>query len=202
MKAIRVSEFGGPEVMRLEDVPEPKAGAGQVVVRVGAAGVNPVDTYIRAGAYARKPATPYTPGSDAGGVIESVGEDVGRVRAGDRVYVAGSASGTYAELALCDESDVHPLPERASFAEGAAVYVPYATAYRALFQRARAAAGETVLVHGGSSGIGTTAIQLAKAFGARVFATAGNAEKCKACEELGADRAINYRDEDFVEVVK
>src|SRR5918998_3905087 len=146
MKAIRVHEFGAPEVMRLEDVPEPRAGAGQILVRVRAAGVNPVDTYVRAGAYAKTPELPYTPGSDAAGIVEAVGEGVARVRAGDRVYLAGSLTGTYAELALCDESQAHTLPERVSFAQGAGVYVPYATAYRALFQRAGARAGERVLV--------------------------------------------------------
>src|SRR5919204_1038450 len=131
MKAIRVHEFGGPEVLRLEEVPEPRPGAGQVLVRVRAAGVNPVDTYIRSGSHAVKPQLPYTPGLDAAGTVEAVGEGVTRVRAGDRVYTAGSLSGTYAELALCDESQVHPLPERVSFAQGAAVGVPFPPACRA-----------------------------------------------------------------------
>ena len=153
MKAIRVDEFGGPEVMRLLEVADPQPGAGQTVVRVHAAGVNPVDAYIRTGTYgARKPQLPYTPGMDAAGVVEAIGEGVRRVAVGERVYVAGSISGTYAELALCDESQVHRLPESVSFSQGAAVGVPYATAYRALFQRAHALAGESVLVHGASGG--------------------------------------------------
>src|SRR5580765_6276919 len=138
MKAIRVHEFGGPEVMRLEDVPDPKPGTSQVVVRVHAVGVNPVETYIRSGTYARKPALPYTPGADAAGTVESVGEDVTLVAIGDRVYTAGTISGAYAERALCEQSHVHRLPSHISFAQGAAVNIPYATAYRALFQRANA----------------------------------------------------------------
>src|SRR5918911_3553120 len=122
MKAIRVHEFGGPEVLRLEEAPEPRPGAGQVLVRVRAAGVNPVDTYIRGGGHAVKPALPYTPGLDAAGVVEAVGEGVTRLAAGQRVYVAGSLSGTYAELTLCAESQAHALPERVSFAQGAGVF--------------------------------------------------------------------------------
>src|SRR5712692_1972975 len=157
MKAIRVREFGGPEVLRLEDVPELRPGPGEIVVRVKAAGVNPADTYIRSGTYARKPTLPYTPGMDAAGVVESVGEGVARVAAGDRVYLAGTLSGTYAEHALCSTSQVHRL------AQGAAVNIPYVTAYRALFQIARAVPGESVLVHGASGGVGIAAVQLARA---------------------------------------
>ena len=136
MRAIRVKEFGGAEVLRLEDIPEPVAGKGQVVVRIKAAGVNPVDTYIRAGTYPRKPQLPYTPGADGAGVVESVGEGVTRLKVGDRVYVGGGFTGTYAELALFDEWSAWPLPPGVSFSQGAAVNVPYVTAFRALFQRA------------------------------------------------------------------
>ena len=122
--------------MKLEDVPELKAGAGQVVVRVHAAGINPVDAYMRAGTYPKKRSPPYTPGNDGAGVVESVGAGVKSVKAGDRVYIAGSQSGTYAEQTLSGEAQVHPLPAKATFAQGAAIGVPYATAYRGMFQRA------------------------------------------------------------------
>src|SRR5271170_7668926 len=136
MKAIRVKEFGGPEVMRLEEVADPKPGGAQVVVRIRAAGVNPVDTYMRAGTYPRLPSLPYTPGTDGAGTIESVGADAKRFKAGDRVYLAGNLSGSYAEYALCEERFVFPLPAHVSFAQGAAMHIPYATAFRALFHRA------------------------------------------------------------------
>lgn len=165
MRAIRVHEFGAPERLGLEDVPGPVPGDDQLLVRVVAAGVNPVETYVRSGAYAALPELPYTPGSDAGGVVVTTGE---------RVFVTGSATGTYAELALCRHDQVHPLPDDVTFAQGAAIGVPYATAYRALFQRARAVAGETVLVHGASGGVGLAAIQFALAAGLRVFGTAGS----------------------------
>ncbi|HLM55968.1 MAG TPA: NADPH:quinone reductase [Pyrinomonadaceae bacterium] len=193
MKAIRVHEFGGPEVLRYEDAPEPQPGAGQVVVRVRAAGVNPVDTYIRAGVYALKPALPYTPGLDAAGEVEAVGEGVSGVSVGQRVYTAGSLSGTYAGLALCNAAQVHTLPDRVSYAQGAGVYTPYATAYRALFQRARARAGETVFVHGASGGVGTAAVQLARAAGLRVIGTGGTEEGRRLASEQGAHHVLDHR---------
>src|SRR5271155_3863765 len=171
MKAIRVKEFGGPEVMQLEEVADPKPAAGQVVVRIRAAGVNPVDVYVRSGTYPRKPALPYTPGTDGAGTVESLGPDAStsadaaakRFKPGDRVYLAGSLSGTYADLALCEEQFVFPLPAHVSFAQGAAMHVAYATALRAIFQRAHAVAGETLLVHGASGGVGVWAAKLARA---------------------------------------
>jgi NADPH2:quinone reductase len=198
MKAIRVHEFGGPEVLRLEEVPEPRPGAGQVVVRVRAVGVNPVDTYIRSGVYTFRPALPYTPGLDAAGEVTAVGEGVARLAPGQRVYTAGSLSGTYAEVALCEESQCHPLPERVSFAEGAGVNTPYVTAYRALFQKARAEPGETVLVHGASGGVGTAAVQLARAAGLRVVGTAGTEEGLKLVTEQGAHHALDHRAPDYL----
>src|SRR5438128_7098390 len=167
MKAIRVHEFGGPEVMRLEEVPDLTAAAGEVIVRVHAIGVNPVDTYIRSGLYPAKPTLPYTPGSDAAGVVDSVGEAVTRVTPGDSVSVAGTCSGTYAEQARCSESQVHRLPSHITFEQGAAIGIPYATAYRALFHRAEAKPGETVLVHGATGGVGIAAVQLSRAAGLR-----------------------------------
>src|SRR5215475_11980749 len=163
MKAIRVNQFGGPEVFRLEEVPTPRPGPGEVLVRVHAVGVNPVETYIRAGKYARLPVLPYTPGNDGAGVIEQVGPGVMEFKPGDRVYTARSLSGTYAEFVLCRTDQVHRLPENVSFAQGAAMGTPYATAYRGLFQRAEAKPGETALVHGASGGVGTAAVQLARA---------------------------------------
>ncbi len=199
MKAIRVHEFGGPEVMRLEDVPDFRPGAGQIVVRVEAAGVNPVDTYIRSGMYARKPALPYTPGMDAAGIVEAIGPGVTRVAVGDRVYVAGTLSGTYAEQALCSETQVHPLVNKVSFAQGAAVGVPYATAYRALFQLARAMPGETVLVHGASGGVGIAAVQLARAAGMRVIGTAGTEKGRALVAHEGAHEVLDHRAADYLE---
>jgi NADPH:quinone reductase len=199
MKAIRVHEFGSPSVMRLEEVPDPQAGPGQVLVRVRAAGVNPVDTYIRSGAYASKPPLPYTPGSDAAGTIEAVGDGAADVRPGDRVYTSGSQSGVYAELVLCAASQVHPLPENVSFAQGAGINVPYATAYRALFYRANAQPGETVLVHGASGGVGTAAVELARGRGLIVIGTAGTDRGRQLVRELGAHHALDHHAPDYLE---
>jgi NADPH2:quinone reductase len=197
MKAIRVSEFGGPEVLRLQEVPDPKPDAGQVLVRVEAAGVNPVDTYIRAGAYARKPALPYTPGTDAGGVVEAVGPDVKGFKTGDRVYTNGSITGVCAELALCEESRVHHLPSRASFAQGAALGVPYGTAYRALFQRGGAQAAETVLIHGATGGVGTACVQFARAAGLTVIGTGGTEKGRELVRQEGAHYVLDHRTPDY-----
>jgi NADPH2:quinone reductase len=203
MKAIRVKEFGGPDVLRLEQVTAPKPGAGEVLVRIHASGVNPVETYIRAGKYARLPELPYTPGNDGAGVVEEVGADVREFKAGDRVYTAGSISGTYAEFALCRKEQIHPLPANVSFAQGAAIGTPYATAYRGLFQRAVAKPGETVLVHGASGGVGTAAVQLARARGLRVFGTAGSDEGLKLVREQGAHEMFDHRvSEHFEQVMK
>src|SRR5207244_6330308 len=204
MKAIRVHEFGGPEVLRLEEVPAPRPGAGQVLVRIHAIGVNPVETYIRAGTYARLPALPYTPGNDCAGVIEQVGPGVNEFKAGDRVYTGGSLTGsTYAEFTLCKTAQVHRLPQNVSFAQGAAMGTPYATAYRGSFQRAEAKPGETVLVHGASGGVGTAAGQLARARGLRVFGTAGSDEGLKLAREQGAHEVFDHRaDDHFGEVMK
>ncbi|HYP29533.1 MAG TPA: NADPH:quinone reductase [Blastocatellia bacterium] len=199
MKAIRVHEFGGPEVMKLEEVDDPDPGRGQVVVRVHAAGVNPVDTYIRSGMYRIKPPTPFTPGSDGAGVVESVGEGVTELAPGDRVYTARTLSGSYAELALCDVSQVHRLPERASYAQGAAVGVPYATAYRALFQMARALPGESVLIHGASGGVGIAAVQLARAAGLTVIGTGGTEEGRRLVVEQGAHHVLDHRAPGYLE---
>jgi NADPH2:quinone reductase len=192
MKAIRVKEFGGPEVMRLEDVPDPRPSGAQVVVRIRAAGVNPVDVYMRSGVYPKKPALPYTPGTDGAGTVESTGPDAKRFQTGDRVYLAGSLSGTYAELALCEDQFVFRLPAHVSFAQGAAIHVPYATAFRALFQRAHAVGGETLLVHGASGGVGIAAVQLARAAGLRVIGTAGSERGLKLVMAEGAHEVLDH----------
>jgi NADPH:quinone reductase len=200
MKAIRIHSFGGPEVLTLENVEDPRPGPGQVLVRIRAAGVNPVDTYIRSGIYGPRP-FPLTLGSDAAGTVENVGPDVSRVKTGDRVYVAGSLSGAYAEKALCDQSQVHPLPDAISFQQGAGIFVPYATAYRALFQRARAVPGETVLVHGASGGVGTAAIQWAVAAGIMVIGTGGSEKGRRLIAEQGAPHVLDHRAPDYLKEV-
>lgn len=201
MKAIRVSQQGPPDVLKLETVADPQAGPGQLVVRLKAVGVNPVETYIRAGAYARLEKLPYTPGSDGAGVVETVGAGVTQFRPGDRVYLYGSLTGTYAELALCEAAHVHPLPANVSFGAGAALGVPYATAYRALFQRGQARVGETVLIHGASGGVGQAAVQLARAAGLRVIGTAGTDAGIKFVREQGAHDAVNHRGENYLKEI-
>ncbi len=192
MKAIRVREFGAPDVMKIEEISSLTAGPGQVVVNVKAAGVNPVDTYIRSGVYPTAPELPYTPGMDAAGVVESVGDGVTRLKRGDRVYVAGALSGSYAQQALCSEAQVYPLADSISFEQGAGVYVPYATAYRALWMLARMRPGETLLVHGASGGVGVAAIQIAKSAGVRVIGTAGTDKGKQLVIEQGADHVVDH----------
>jgi NADPH2:quinone reductase len=195
MRAIRVHAFGPPQVLALEDLREPTPGPGEVLVRVGAAGVNPVDTYVRAGTYSELPSLPYTPGIDAGGVVEALGTSyAGELEIGSRVYTAGSVSGTYAQLAACKGAQVHALPDGLSAAQGAALGTPYATAYRALFQRARAVAGETVLVHGASGGVGLAAVQFALAAGLTVIGTAGSRKGRELIAAQGVEHALDHGD--------
>ena len=192
MKAIRVHEFGAPEVMKLEEIPAPRPAAGQVLVRVRAAGVNPADTYMRSGNYAIKPPLPYTPGVDAAGTIEAVGSGVTRVKPGDRVYTSGTVTGAYAEFAIALEAQVHPLPERITFPQGAGVYIPYGTAYHALHHSAKAHAAETVLVHGASGGVGIAAVQMAHALGMTVFGTAGTERGLELVKREGALQVFDH----------
>lgn len=204
MKAIVVREFGEPSVMRVEDVPNPEAGPGQVLVRIRAVGVNPVDTYIRKGAYARKPSLPYTPGADAAGTVKAVGAGVTAFSPGQRVYIVGTITGAFgaaAELAVCEPAQVHPLADGVSYEQGAAIGVPYGTAYRALFHRAQARPGESVLVHGGSGGVGTAAIQLASAAGMVVLATAGTDRGLGHLTAQGAVHAFNHRATDYLDEI-
>jgi len=193
MKAIVVHEFGGPEVLKLEEVPTPKPAAGQVLVRIHGAGVNPYDAYMRAGTYAVKPPLPYTPGSDGAGIIEAVGDGVKKVKKGDRVYTAKTVTGAYAEYALALEDQVHPLPEKISFGQGAGVWVPYGTAYHALHHSAQARASETVLVHGASGGVGSAAVQMARAMGLTVFGTAGTQKGVDLVKREGAQQVFDHR---------
>src|SRR5256712_12797885 len=200
MKAIRVHKFGGPEVLQLDDVPDPKPGPGQVVVRIRAAGVNPVDTYIRSGSYAMLPTLPYVPGNDCAGVIETVGQGVTRFKRGDRVYVVRTTTpmaGGYAELALCEASTVHPLPANVSFSQGAGVSVPYGTAYRGLHHKAHARSGETLLVHGASGGVGIAAVQLGVAHGMTVIGTGGTERGRKLVAEQGAQHMLDHTAPDY-----
>jgi NADPH2:quinone reductase len=194
MLAIRVREFGAPEVMRLEEVPNPVAGPGQIVVKVHAAGVNPVEAYVRSGVYARLPDLPYTPGADVAGTVIAVGEGVTAFRVDDWVYTSGTLSGAYAEQALCGPGQVFPLPPAASFAQGAALGIPYGTAWRALFSRGRAKAGETVLVHGASGGVGTAVVQLAVRAGLSVIGTSGTERGRQLVREQGARHALSHEE--------
>ncbi len=193
MLAIRVSEFGGPEVLRFVETPDPPSpGPGEVLVRVAAAGVNPVETYMRSGAYAMLPALPYTPGDDGAGVVERVGDGVGVLEPGDRVYLAGSVTGTYAPLALAPAASVHRLPPDLSMAQGAALGVPYATAHRALFGRAAAKTGERALVHGATGGVGLAAVQFALAAGLRVVATGGTQKGRRLVRAQGVADVVDH----------
>jgi NADPH:quinone reductase len=201
VKAIRVERFGEPEVMQLVEVPDLRISAGEVLVQIQAAGVNPVETYIRAGVYSGKPPLPYTPGSDGAGVVVAVGSDGGDCKPGDRVFLSGSESGTYAQFAVCTLDQVHPLAETASFAQGAALGTPYATAYRGIFNRAQARSGETLLVHGASGGVGTAAVQLARASGIKVFGTAGSPEGRELVRELGADQVFDHHDSGYHQAI-
>lgn len=193
MKAIRVHAFGPPEVMQLAELPDPTPAEHQVVVMLHAIGVNPVDTYIRSGQYRPDLKLPYTPGLDGAGIVCAVGPGVHHRQIGQRVYTSWSLSGTYAEQVLCKEFQAHLLPEGVTFAQGAAIGVPYGAAFRALFQRAGARAGETVLVHGASGGVGIAAVQLAKAAGLRVIGTAGSEEGKALVTAQGAHHVLNHR---------
>ncbi len=201
MKAIRVPKFGGPEVMQVEEAADPVSGPGQVVVKIEAAGVNPVDVYIHTGSYGQRP-LPYTPGSDAAGTVEAIGEGVEGIQIGQRVYTAGTITGAYAEKALCRAAQVRPLPDRLTFAQGAAIHVPYYTAYYGLFDRAAALPGETVLVHGASGGVGLAAVQMAHALGMTVIGTAGSGKGRQAVTEAGADHVLDHTQPGYLEDLK
>ena len=201
MKAIQVHNFGGPEVLQLEEIPMPKPGKGEVLVHVKAAGVNPYDTYMRAGTYAIKPSLPYTPGSDAAGVVEAVGEGVTKAKPGDRVYTAKTLTGAYAEYALALESQVYPLPEKISFTQGAGLWVPYGTAFTALHHHGQARPGETLLVHGASGGVGIAAVQYARAMGMTVIGTAGSQRGLDLAKKEGAHYVFDHTKPGYAEEI-
>jgi len=201
MKAIVVHEFGAPEVMKLEEFPTPKAGPKQAVVRVHAAGVNPFDTYMRAGTYAIKPPLPYVPGGEAAGVVETIGEGVTQFKPGDRVFVGHPVTGTYAEYTLALESQLHRLPSQTSFSQGAGIYVAFATAYHALYHHAEARASETLLVHGASGGVGIAAVQLGRALGMTVIGTAGTDKGLELVRREGAHHAFNHKNAGYTDAI-
>ncbi|HJZ33660.1 MAG TPA: NAD(P)H-quinone oxidoreductase [Hyphomicrobiaceae bacterium] len=197
MTAIEISEPGGPDVLRPKLMPTPKPGAGQMLVKVAAAGVNRPDLAQRAGTYPPPPGASPLPGLEIAGEVVLIGDGARRWQPGDKVCALVNGGG-YAEFCLVEDVQALPIPAGFDLVKAAAIPETFFTVWANVFDRGRLGAGEWLLVHGGSSGIGTTAIQLGKAFGAKVIATAGSAEKCKACLELGAERAINYRSEDFV----
>lgn len=205
MQAIIARSFGGPEVLKLEEVADPVAGVGQVRVRVHAVGVNPYDTYMRAGGYAITPDLPYTPGADAAGVIDQIGAGVTDWQTGDRVYLSGTAvgkaHGAYAQYVVCSPEQAHPLPDRISFTQGAGLFVPYVTAWRALFGRANTRAGDIVLIHGASGGVGVAATQFAVAAGATVIGTAGTDEGVTLVKAQGAQHAVNHRSTGYLDEI-
>jgi NADPH:quinone reductase len=204
MQAIVVRAFGGPDVLTLETLADPKPGPSEVLVRIRAVGVNPVETYIRSGQYARQPSLPYIPGSDAAGDVEAVGADVTTMNVADRVYIRGTIGGTlgaYAERAVCVPAQVYPLPDRVSYAQGAAIGIPYATAYRALVHRASASPGETVLVHGATGGVGLASVQIARALGLRVIGTGGTDRGIEIVRQQGVAEVFNHREAGYLDLV-
>ena len=198
MKAIRVHQFGEPDVLRFEEVPTPEPGVGQVLVRVHAIGVNPVETYLRSGSNPNL-SRPYTPGTDIAGVIESAGANTGPWKRGDRIYNFGTLTGAYAEYALCDTAQIHPLPAKLSFQEGAAIGVPYGTAWRAIHHRAQARYGESILIHGASGGVGVAAVQIARAAGLMVIGTAGTDAGLNLVAAQGVHHVLDHRKTGYLE---
>jgi NADPH2:quinone reductase len=201
MTAIHIREPGGPDVLEPTKIPTPIPGAGEVLVKVAAAGINRPDVIQRLGLYPPPPGAPDTPGLEVSGTVVALGPDVGALKLGDQICALVPGGG-YAQYCIVQAPLALPIPGGLSLTEAAALPETFFTVWTNVFDRGRLRAGETLLIHGGSSGIGTTAIQIASQLGARVFATAGSAEKCAKCEELGAERAINYREENYAEIVK
>lgn len=203
MRAILVRNHGDPTVLRVEEVPDLVPSAGRVLVRVHAAGVNPVDTYIRNGAYGRLPALPYTPGLDGAGIIEAIGQGADMRRGarslavGDRVWVCALGGGTYAQSVVAQPHEVHALPKGVSFEQGARIGVPYLTAWRAIMHHGAARPGRSLLIHGASGGVGSACVQIAAASGLRVIGTAGTADGLAFIRELGCEPAFNHREQGY-----
>lgn len=202
MQAIRVEQFGEPDVLRVQPVLDLHPGPDELLVEVKAAGVNPVDIYIRAGIYPINPSFPYTPGFDGAGIVKEVGDNINKFAVNDHVYISGSLTGTYAQETLCHINQVFLLPENISFAQGAGIGIPYLTAYRALFTKARAAAQETVLIHGASGGVGIAAIQLARNSGLKIIATAGSPEGLLLTKQQGSHYVLDHSQQGYLENIK
>jgi NADPH2:quinone reductase len=206
MKSILAHEFGGPEVLKYQDRPDPNANPGEVIIEVKAAGINPADTYMRGGSYALVPVLPYTPGGDAAGVVCDVGEGVTDFAVGDRVFTATAIgfnmTGCYAEKVRRQAEDVMKIPDNVSFAQAACLGIPYATAHYALFARGGSVANETVFIHGASGSVGTAAIQLAKRAGMTVIGSAGSERGLQLVTDQGADHAVDHTQEGYIETVR
>ena len=202
MKAIRVNQFGGPEVMVMEEIEVPAPSETQILIDVKAVGINPVETYIRAGTYPLLPELSFTPGKNAAGIVTEIGSAVTQFKPLDRVYCSASVSGTYAEMVLCNEQQVHSLPDKVSFEAGAAVGVPAATAWRALVIRGRALRGESVFIHGASGSVGLGAIQIAKSLELTVYGSAGSEAGLQLIKDTGADFVFNHKSETYIDEIK
>lgn len=197
MKAVQIDEFGGPEVLKVNTIEEPVAGKNEVKVKVYATGLNPNESYTITGTYGTNiPELPYLPGFDAAGIVEELGSEVKDFKVGDRVWIAGFKAkrntGTYAEKTVIDENHLHPLPDNLSMNEGAGLGIPVFTAYRALFQRAKITAEDTILIHGASGAVGSFAVQMAKTIGAKVIGTSSTEKGRQEIKDIGADEAINH----------
>ena len=201
MKAIQVKNFGEPDVLKLVDIDIPVPGNADVLVKIEAIGVNPVDTYVRAGRYPKLPSVPYIPGKDIGGVIVKVGAGVKKWKEGDRIYSVGTLTGGYAEYTVCHQSQIFSLPENMDFTHGAAIGTPGAAAWRALYTRARATQGDLLLIHGASGSVGMVAIQLALSAGLKVHGSAGSEEGLMKIRQAGVHKAYNHNDPDYVDEI-
>ncbi|XP_014664324.1 PREDICTED: quinone oxidoreductase-like [Priapulus caudatus] len=199
MRAVQIAKFGGPELMQVVNIPVPKPAESQLLLKILSAGVNPVDTYVRSGNISKLPDLPFTIGKDGAGIVEEVGEGVNGFKKGDRVFCTMAITGTYAEYALSDDTHTFPLSRNLSYEMGAALGIPYFTAYRALMIKANAKAGDTVLVHGGSGAVGLAALQIARGKSMKILATAGTLPGMELVKKNGADHVFNHREKDYLQ---